>query len=195
MKTVSGILFVITASAALLVSCGQGKAPEVQQPPAPTHEELVQRGQYLVTTMGCNDCHSPKRMGPNGPEVIPELMLSGYPADRPLMKVNKEALKSGWFLMNTDLTQAVGPWGVSFAANLTPDQTGIGNWTEEAFGIALRQGWFKGLEGTRKLLPPMPWENFVNLKDEDIKAMYTYLMSIKPVSNSVPDALGPEELK
>jgi hypothetical protein len=134
-------------------------------------------------------------MGSNGPEFIPELLLSGYPAERPLLKVSKDALKTGWYLLNADLTQAVGPWGASFAANLTSDQTGIGNWTEEAFGRALKEGWFKGLEGTRKLLPPMPWQNFGTLKDDDIKAIYTYLLSIRAVSNSVPDALSPEELK
>jgi mono/diheme cytochrome c family protein len=179
----------------MMISCGPGKKPVVQEPAAPTHEQIVQRGQYLVTTMGCNDCHSPKRMGQKGPEIIPELLLSGYPGDRPLMKVSKEALKNGWVLMTGDLTEAVGPWGASFAANLTPDQTGILNWTEEAFVVALKQGWFKGMEGTRMLLPPMPWENFATMKDEDIKAIYTYLLSIKPVSNSVPDALSPDELK
>jgi len=196
MKNVSKISKVILGLASvMLISCGQGKPPVVQEPAAPTHEQIVERGKYLVTTMGCNDCHTPKRMGQNGPELIPELMLSGYPADRPLLKVNKEAVKAGWYLLNADLTQAVGPWGISFAANLTSDQTGIGNWTEEAFGVALKQGWFKGMEGTRKLLPPMPWENFATMKDEDIKAVYTYLMSLKPVNNSVPDALEPGEIK
>ena len=92
-----------------------------------------------MTTMGCNDCHSPKKMGPQGPMVIPELMFSGYPADRPLPKVDVKTIKKGWVLLNEDLTAAAGPWGVSFAANLTSDQTGIGNWTEENFKVQLKR--------------------------------------------------------
>jgi hypothetical protein len=191
--TISTLILILAS--VLMTGCGSNKKPAVPAAVAPTHEQIVQRGQFLVTTMGCNDCHSPKKMGPQGPQVIPETMLSGYPANRPLPKVSKEALKSGWMLMNEDLTAAVGPWGVSFAANLTSDQTGIGNWAEENFKSAVKEGWFKGLEGTRRLLPPMPWENFAPLSDEDIKAMFTYLMSTKPVSNSVPDALSPEEVK
>jgi mono/diheme cytochrome c family protein len=194
-KTIAISTLALILASVMMTGCGSGKKPVVQEPAAPTHEQIVQRGQYLVSTMGCNDCHSPKRMGAQGPEVIPEKMLSGYPADRPLMKVNKEALKAGWMLMNEDLTEAVGPWGASFAANLTSDQTGIGNWAEDNFKRALKEGWFKGLEGTRKLLPPMPWQNFGPLSDDDIKAIFEYLMSTKPVSNSVPDALSPEELK
>jgi hypothetical protein len=89
-------------------------------------EEMVKRGEYLVTIMGCNDCHSPKKMGPNGPEIIPELLLSGYPSDRPVVKFDSPMIKEGFGMFYPDLTAGAGPWGVSFAANLTPDQSGIG---------------------------------------------------------------------
>ncbi len=160
-----------------------------------SQEELIAKGEYLVTIGGCNDCHSPKQMTERGPEIIKELMLSGYPADRPLLVADKNAITKGWALMNYDLTQAAGPWGVSFAANLTPDPTGIGNWTEEQFKKALTQGKFKGMDGGRMLLPPMPWFNFTNMKDEDISAIYAYLKSIKPVNNLVPAPISPEEFK
>jgi len=88
-------------------------------------EELVKRGEYLVTVMGCNDCHSPKKMGPNGPEIIPELLLSGYPSERPVIKFTDPLLKEGFGMFYPDLTAAAGPWGVSFAANLPPDHSGI----------------------------------------------------------------------
>ncbi len=191
--TISGMI--LMAVSLLISGCGTNKKPVVQEAAAPTHEQVVQRGDYLVRTMGCNDCHSPKKMGQQGPEVIPETMLSGYPASRPLQKVNKEALKGGWMLMNMDMTESVGPWGISFAANLTSDQTGIGNWAEDNFKRSVKEGWYKGLEGTRRLLPPMPWQSFGTLSDDDIKAIFEYLMSTKPVSNSVPDALSPEEIK
>lgn len=157
-------------------------------------EDLVKRGEYLVTIMGCNDCHSPKKMGPNGPEIIPELLLSGYPSDRPIVKFGDPMLKEGFGMFYPDLTAAAGPWGVSFAANLTPDPTGIGAWTEEQFKRALKEGKFKGIEGSRMLLPPMPWYNFTVLKDEDASAIFAYLKSIKPVSNVVPQPIPPDQM-
>lgn len=157
-------------------------------------EEIVKRGEYLVTIMGCHDCHSPKKMGPNGPEIIPELLLSGYPSDRPIVKFDSPMLKEGFGMFYPDLTAGAGPWGVSFAANLTPDQSGIGTWTEEQFKIALTQGKFKGIEGARMLLPPMPWFNFTKMKDEDVSAIFAYLKSIKPVVNVVPQPIPPDQM-
>jgi mono/diheme cytochrome c family protein len=157
-------------------------------------EDLVKHGEYLVTIMGCNDCHSPKKLGPNGPEIISELMLSGYPSDRPIVKFNNPMLKSGFGMFYPDLTAAAGPWGVSFAGNLTPDETGIGTWTEEQFKKALTEGKFKGIDGSRMLLPPMPWFNFTDMKDEDVKAIFAYLKSIKPVKNVVPAPIPPDKM-
>jgi hypothetical protein len=156
-------------------------------------EQLVQNGEYLVTIMGCNDCHSPKEMGPQGPVLIADLMLSGYPASRPFQKAEPGLIEKGWILFNADLTAAAGPWGVSFAANLTSDQTGIGNWTEENFRRALKEGKYKGLAGLRMLLPPMPWANFAEISDEDIKSIFQYLKSTKPVNNVVPLPISPEQ--
>jgi mono/diheme cytochrome c family protein len=155
----------------------------------PAGEDPVKRGEYLVTFGGCNDCHSPKENGPQGPQVIKERMLSGYPVERPIMQGDPEVLKKGWILFVPDLTSASGPWGVSFAANLTSDQTGIGNWTEENFLRALKEGKYKGIANSRTLLPPMPWQNFQNAKDEDLKAIFAYLKSTPPVSNIVPAAV------
>ncbi len=159
-----------------------------------TQEDIIVRGKYLVETMGCHDCHSPKKMGPNGPEIIPELMLSGYPSDRPIVKFSDPMIKEGFAMFYPDLTAGAGPWGVSFAGNLTPDPTGIGTWSEEQFKKALTEGKFKGLEGTRMLLPPMPWFNLTELKDEDVSAIFAYLKSIKPVKNVVPAPVPPDQM-
>lgn len=156
--------------------------------------EVVKKGEYLLTMMGCNDCHSPKRMGANGPEIIPELMLSGYPSDRPIPKFTDPLIKEGFAMFTPDLTAAAGPWGVSFAANLTPDVTGLGTWTEEQFKKALTQGKYKGLDKSRMMLPPMPWVNHINMKDEDIHAVFMYLKSINPVKNVVPAPIPPEKM-
>lgn len=156
--------------------------------------EQVARGKYLVTSIGCADCHSPKRIGERGPEEIPGLQLSGYREGRELPSVSAEALEQGWMLMTADLTAAVGPWGVSFAANLTSDETGIGNWSFEQFKTAMQQGKFKGLKNGRDLLPPMPWPNFAHLTEEDLKAMFSYLQSTDPVENVVPAPITPDKL-
>lgn len=157
-------------------------------------EDIVKRGNYLVTTMGCHDCHSPKKMGANGPEIIPELMLSGFPADRPIAKFTEPMIRQGFAIFYPDLTASAGPWGVSFSANLTPDETGLGNWTEEQFKKAITEGKYKGMDGERMLLPPMPWNNFTQMTDEDIHAIFMYLKSIKPVKNLVPAPMSPDQM-
>jgi hypothetical protein len=136
-----------------------------------------------------------KSLGPQGPQIIPELMLSGYPGDRPRLKVETAALKIGWVLLTGDLTSAAGPWGVSYAANLTSDPTGIGSWTEDNFKRALKEGKFKGMPGGRTLLPPMPWQNYTNISDEDVSAIFAYLQSTKPVRNVVPAPIPPDQVK
>ena len=153
--------------------------------------EMIQRGKYLVNAIACHDCHSPKVMGPQGPVVDETRPLSGHPAGNPLPPINKEALKN-WILFNQELTAFVGPWGVSYAANITSDATGIGNWTETQFLTALRKGKSKGLEKNRMLLPPMPWEMYGKLNDTDLKAIYAYLKTTKPIKNVVPAPKPPD---
>lgn len=181
----------------LIASC-KNETKENSESPAviikQNAEDEISRGKYLVGIMGCNDCHSPKRMGENGPEIIPELLLSGYPSDRPVINFDSPLLKEGFGMFYPDLTAAAGPWGISFAGNITPDETGIGNWTEEQFKIALTKGKFKGMENARMLLPPMPWFNYVEMKDEDISAIFQYLQSIEPVVNIVPSPVSPEDM-
>lgn len=73
------------------------------------------------------------------------------------------------------MTAWTGPWGISYSANLTPDETGTGNWTEEQFIRAIREGKSKGLQNGRSLLPPMPWQTLRIMKDEELKAIFAYL--------------------
>lgn len=176
-----------------LVRCNN--APAAEQP-ADTKDSsqaskpnLVERGAYLVTTMGCNDCHSSKKMGPNGPGIDSANMLAGYLEIMPVPNFETAVVKKGLVVMLPTTTAFMGPWGTSFAANLTPDSTGIGSWSLNQFRKALREGKYKGLEGSRPLLPPMPWQNYVNMTDEDAEAVFTYLKSIKPVKNRVPTFL------
>jgi hypothetical protein len=197
METRKMLVYVAMVSISLLMLPGcKGKTGTVSSDnKVLTQEQLVKRGEYLVTTGGCHDCHSPKRMGPQGPVDIPELMYSGFQANASLPPIDKNVLQKGWALLTLDLNAAVGPWGVSFAANLTSDQTGIGNWPEENFIRALREGKYKGIEGSRMLLPPMPWENLAKCTDEDLKAIFAFLKSTKAVSNVVPMAIAPPDIK
>lgn len=156
-----------------------------------TMEDMVTRGEHLVNSIGCHDCHTPKKFTENGMELDTDRLLSGYPQDEVLPDYDPNTAKS-YILFNMSLTAATGPWGTSFAGNLTPDDTGIGTWSEEQFMRAIRKGLYKGLEGSRPLLPPMPWQSYKNLPDEDLKAIFAYLKSIKPVENVVPSNLPPK---
>jgi hypothetical protein len=182
-------------SVILFDNCTGKSKPQSSDKKVLTDEQLIQRGNYLVTIIGCSDCHSPKRMGPQGPETIPELMLSGYPADLPIAPIDKNVLQKGWILFSPDLCSAVGPWGISFSANITSDATGIGNWPKENFIRAMKLGYFKGIEGGRLLLPPMPWEDFAKMSDDDLNAIYAFLKSTKPVHNIVPMTIAPADIK
>lgn len=173
-------------SGTISTSCTNHSVTNEQKTVVMDSAEKVKRGEYLVSIIGCDDCHSPKRMGPMGPEIIPELRLSGYPSSRPIQKADSQVVKQGWMLMGTDLTSCVGPWGMSFAGNLTSDETGIGNWTEENFLRAIKKGKYKGLENSRPLLPPMPWFVYKNMSDEDLKSIFAYLKTVKAVENVVP---------
>jgi hypothetical protein len=167
--------------------------PTVQNPTEHPNTEAddIKRGQYLVQTMGCHDCHSPKMMTPQGPAPDPKLLLSGHPSSQQLAPIADKGILKDYALFNMGLTAAVGPWGTSYAANLTPDETGIGNWTLEQFGKALREGKAKGMDNGRMLLPPMPWQNFTNLSDADLTAIWAYLRSVQPVKNVVPAPAPP----
>lgn len=98
-------------------------------------------------------------------------------------------------MLGTDLTSAVGPWGMSFTANISSDETGIGNWKEEQFIKALREGKYKGLDQSRPLLPPMPWFVYKNMTDDDLRSIFAFLKSSKPVKNVVPAPIPWKDLK
>jgi len=146
-----------------------------------------ERGEYLSTIIGCDHCHAPKTMTPQGPKPIMDRWMSGYPDTRELADFNKSVVTpTGWGLHTADLTAFVGPWGVSFGANLTPDETGIGNWTFENFKKAMTEGKYKGLDNSRPMLPPMPWPSYQNMEEQDLRDIFAYLKSLPPVRNKVP---------
>lgn len=160
-----------------------------------SNDSLVKKGHYLITILGCGDCHTPKLMTPRGPVPDTSRILSGYREGTPLGKVSREAFAQGWSLFNSELTAMASPMGISFSANLTSDETGIGTWTFEQFKTALTKGKWKGLENSRDLLPPMPWMNYVNMEESDMKALFAYLKSTKPIKNKVPDPIPADKME
>lgn len=165
---------------------GTDAVPGATAPAGVASQDPVERGRLLIFGGGCHDCHTPKKFGPMGPEPDMDLALSGHPQDVVINAPFKQDPKSPWTTHTNDhLTAWSGAWGVSFAANLTPDQnTGLGIWTEQMFVDAIKGG--KHMGTARPIMPPMPWQQYRELPEEDLKAMFAYLRSIKPIANRVP---------
>lgn len=172
----------VAVSSLLLIGASQ------TQPSAAVTEARVARGKYLVQYGGCNDCHTPLKLTDQGPVPDFSRMLSGHPEGT---KLPPPELKQGpWFAATAGMTAWAGPWGISYAANLTPDKnTGLGIWTEDMFVKAMRTG--KHMGDGREILPPMPWRAVAGLSDDDIKAVFAYLRTVPAITNHVPHPIGP----
>jgi len=150
---------------------------------------LVKRGAQLAAYGGCVDCHTPFKMGPNGPEKDMARGLSGHPAELVLPPPPKVDGAWNW-AGSASMTAFVGPWGTTYASNLTPDrETGIGTWREQDFIQAMRTG--KHLGAGRPILPPMPWQSVGSLPEKDLRALFAYLKAQPAVKNPVPGYVPP----
>ena len=131
-------------------------------------EVQVERGQMLVIGGGCHDCHTPKKLGPTAPNRT-WIGCDGPPRrrKRSQRRSRRRLAARTRIHINGNLTAWSGPWGVTYAANLTPDEnTGIGIWTDEMFVTRCR----KASTGRRgPILPPMPWNWYGQLPPEDLK--------------------------
>lgn len=182
-----GVLAV--AGLAALAFCG----PAMGATEGGKRSEQLRRGEYLAKFGGCNDCHTPKVMSPQGPVPDATRLLAGHPQNETVPPVPAGALTpGGWMAMtNGSLTAWAGPWGVSYAANLTPDKrTGLGAWTADQFIKTMRTG--KHLGVGRPLLPPMPVASLAALTDTDLRALFAWLQSIKAIENQVPQPVPPK---
>lgn len=188
-------LFIASATAmfSVLILLQFNCTQQVEQKPL-TQDELIARGKYIVNTSGCGDCHTPKVFTAHGPEFDTTRNLSGSPQGLVLPTLDVKMVAPGnWIATEMNLTSWVGPWGISYASNLTPDNgTGIGGLSEEMFIKTLREGKLMGVG--RPLLPPMPWQVIGQKTDEDLKAIYAYLRSLKPIYNEVPQPVPPPKL-
>ncbi|MDW8105657.1 MAG: cytochrome c, partial [Armatimonadota bacterium] len=185
---------VATVCAIWIAGCQsqQQKTEQQEQPTAvsaASQQEMIERGKYLVTVAACGECHTPHKMGPNGPVPDETRLLSGHPQDEKVTPPS--GTPQSWTIMAWRTNTAFfGPWGVAFAANLTPDEeTGIGIWDEELFIKVMRTGkhWGAG----RDIARIMPWHQYAKMTDEDLKAILAYLKSLPPIKNEVPELIPP----
>jgi hypothetical protein len=177
----------LTTLALVLGAAGAASAADPKAHPDP---EQIARGAYLVKAVGCGDCHTPLKMGANGPEPDLTRLLSGHPAAM-VMPPGPQLPPGPWLAaVGATMTAWSGPWGVSFTANLTPDKTtGLGAWTARNFVDTIRNG--RHLGRGRPILPPMPFPAFANFSDADLEAMFAYLQSIPAIKNRVPQPIPP----
>lgn len=186
-KTTYSLLMILSLSI-FIYSCSGDKKTTDETPEemkAMTNEEMVARGKYIVSTSGCNDCHTPKIFSEKGMEPDMSKMLSGHPSAGVLPPYDAKMV-GPWILFSPDLTACVGPWGVSYSANLTPSESGTGNWTEDQFLNAIKNGKHMGMDNQRPIMPPMPWQEIRNMTDDDLKSIYAFLRTIPPIDNVVP---------
>jgi mono/diheme cytochrome c family protein len=131
--------------------------------------ETVQRGQYLVTLLGCGSCHT------NGALIgEPNLSMLLAGSDTGIAWTNPLAERNP---------------GVVYPANLTPDaETGIGSWSTDEI-IAMIQTGVDRHSG--QTLPVMPWPSYANIHADDARAIAAYLLSLPPVRHQVPANVRP----
>jgi mono/diheme cytochrome c family protein len=186
----------VVAAAAWLGGVQPALSAAGETMPAPTKPssvaaaEQIAHGKYMVTIAGCNDCHTPLKMGANGPEPDMSRMLSGHPES--MVMPPAPVLPEGPWIGSIAATSTAwaGPWGVSFTANLTPDRkTGLGEWQAKDFRATLLTG--KHMGRGRPILPPMPWPMYRNFTESDMNAIFAYLQTIPAISNRVPEPLPP----
>ncbi len=184
-------LALLAAMSVLASGCAPNESGDEEETGDVAAMSSIDHGRYLVVIGGCDDCHSPKVYTEQGPIPDTTRLLSGHPADEALPAVPDDLLSPDKWVVatNSHFTAWVGPWGVSFAANLTPDASGLEPWTKEMFIQAMRTG--KHMGQGRPILPPMPWPNFAQMTDEDLGHVYDYLRSLKPVRNAVPQPIPP----
>jgi len=193
----TAILFVVATSTILLSECdqvsGENKPGEKETSKLAFagFESQAKWGEHLVTVSACHDCHTPKKMTDHGPDIDSSLLLSGHPSELEVPNIDRHELENKGVTATSDLTSWIGAWGISYTANLTSDPTGIGNWKEDQFIYAIREGKMKGLAGSRPMLPPMPWQMYRNMTDDELKAIFAYLKTTKPIHNIVPQPTPP----
>ena len=154
----------LALAVAAFTSCAPASKPATETAANASTAAMTQieRGKYLTVIGGCVDCHTP-----------------GYLYGAADYERHLSGSELGW----------QGPWGTTYPRNLTPDpETGLGRYKAEEIVAAIKGG--KRLDGS-PMLPPMPWQNYATMTDEDLNAVAAYLVSLPPVKHQVPDVVPP----
>jgi mono/diheme cytochrome c family protein len=130
--------------------------------PAAADPAQVEHGRYLVTIMGCTDCHTP-----------------GHFLGQPDM---------ARFLGGSDVGFEIPGLGTFYGPNLTPDPSGLGGWSPDEIVAAIRTG--VRPDGS-PIAPAMPWMGYSALTDADAQAIAAFLGSLPPVAHEVPGPFAP----
>ena len=134
-----------------------GPVEEITLNPAP---EMLERGEYLVNAGACFDCHTRQEKG----KYVGEPFAGGM----------EFTLPDG---------------SVVVSRNITPHATGIGNWNEQFFVNRFRMYADSTIEphavAEHEFQTIMPWTMYAGMKDEDLKAMFAYMKTLRPVDNQV----------
>lgn len=129
--------------------------------PRPDKSDQLAYGAYLTNAAACKECHTQVDKG----QIIPELAFGG---GREFMFPDGSVVRSG---------------------NITPHETGIGAWTEEAFVSRFKM--YADSAYVAPVIAPgefnsiMPWTMYGRMDREDLSAIYAYLRTVKPMENVV----------
>jgi mono/diheme cytochrome c family protein len=171
------LAFVLTIFLVLAIATTAGATNKYQ-------DDTIAHGKYIATIAGCTDCHTPFKaeyMDPTKwtPDQVKTIAFNA------IASLDEEKLLSGGRPFD------LGPLGVLFTRNLTPDQeTGLGTWTDEQIKIAVKTGISN--DG-HILFPVMPYHVYNGMADADLDAVIAYLRSVNAVSNMVPESTIPTE--
>ena len=154
-KIMSGLLRIVMALACAAIPASSFAVDTAAKSAAKSAgSKEIERGRYLVNgPAACGNCHTQR--GPDLKSVSTNLLAGGHPFVDPVFE--------------------------AYSRNITPDKdTGIGTWTDAQIIRAIREGVTK--EGDT-LGPPMPFETYNKMSDDDAKAIVAYLRTVKPVHN------------
>jgi len=176
-QIVISLAFVLVLMSMLAFATSAGASQTLQ-------DDLVAHGKYIVSIVGCADCHTPPKAEYQDPtKFTPEqLQILSFHASESL---DESKLLAGGRPFD------LGPAGILFTPNLTPDkETGLGAWTDEEIKRAIKTG---VAHDGRILFPVMPYHVFSGMADTDVDAVVAYLRSVKAVKNYIPESKIPTE--
>lgn len=135
----------------------------------PDKSSKVDYGKYMVNASGCIDCHTKQEKG----QLVEGMHFAG----------------------GFDFKL---PMGIVTSPNITPDKvTGIGSWNEDMFVARFKQyqdsNYVNPAVGPRDFQTVMPWTMYAGMEEDDLRAIFAYLQSLKPINNQISARFVPAD--